>query len=267
VAKTVTAAAFVQKAVELAKLHPPIPYVLGGRARAGTDCSNLIRLILKELGASDIQAGSNAMWASHVTNKAFIHAGGNFRGGGHLAQGVLLFMDYGTPANQTATGTPGKMDHMGIYVGPVSGLVTPDGKQADVIHASASRGIVCGSTLKNAWTHVAHLKGMIFDEGGTLGLVDMGPANPAGSLPNNPAPPKALGQGQARVITTTSGLYLREGPHTKYRRIKEMPIGAIVEVVHIQDGWANVRWDVRPGLYHTGWCCVGENGVQYLELG
>ena len=73
--------------------------------------------------------------------------------------------------------------------------------------------------------------------------------------------------GQAKVVTTTSGLYPRKLPSKDGARIKEMPSGTVVTVLRVEGGWAQVRWDVRPGLHHTGWCSIGENGVDYLVFG
>jgi len=259
----ITASAFARRAVEKAQSNPPIPYVLGGRTDAGTDCSNLIRLIIRELGGKDIQAGSNAMWDSHVMNRAFCHDGGTRKFGGYLVPGSLLFIDYNNPVAQNGAGTPGKMDHVGIYVGPVKGLLTPDGKQGDVVHASQSRGMVCASTLLNAWTHGAWLKGVDYD------AIDTGvPSNPGAVAPDHPdttapAPaPLEPGPGQAKVNTTTSGLRLRKQPSTSGAVIKEMPAGAIIDVLDTKNGWALVYYVARDGTPHQGWC-----SADYLQFG
>ena len=165
----ISASAFAHIAVEMAQLNPPIPYALGGRTRAGTDCSNLIRLIIRELGGKDIQAGSNSIWDKHVANKAFCHDGGTLKFGGILEPGVLLWIDYNNPVTQNAKGTSGKMDHVGIYVGNVPGLVAANGKQGNVVHASLSQGKVCASTLQNAWTHGALLNALDYTGGGNAG--------------------------------------------------------------------------------------------------
>jgi len=252
---SISAVAFAQKAVELAMLRPPIPYVLGGRTRAGTDCSNLIRLMLREMGGKDIQAGSNSMWASHVINRAFIHAGGTNKGGGHLVPGALLFMDYASPVNQTAAGTPGSMDHVGIYVGPVPGLLTPDGKQADVVHASSSRGMVCGSTLKNAWTHVAWLKGVDYD---TPSLPSTSADLPAQAEPGQYAVvtedtylyPAIPGPGEAMV--TKDGVRMRKQPKivdgTNHNRICTVPNGTIMPILEQHKDWTRLEYGI-----HKAW--------------
>jgi hypothetical protein len=246
---------FAKKAVELAMLHPPIAYVLGGRTRQGTDCSNLIRLIIKELGGQDIQAGSNTLWNTHVRDQAFCHEGGTLKFGG-LLPGDLLFIDYNNPVTQNANGTPGKMDHVGIYIGETTGLLTPDGQPATVVHASLSRGMVCGSTLKNAWTHRARLKVL---------AIDFSPSNDGNPQPeqvnNSLLAPRLPTQtapesGQAKIVTNDKkGLNLRKQPEVrKDNGIKTMPDSAIVDVLRVWGEWAEVRYVHWDGVKHVGWC-------------
>jgi len=232
---------------------PAIPYVLGGRSDRGTDCINLIAWAMKELGGQQVPRSSNDAWQS---NMAWTGTLAEASALGRLVPGALLYIDYRKPPGGSG-GTPGAMDHAGVYVGESFGLKTPDNRPGTVVHASQSRGGVYPSTLQNAWTHAAWLRGVAYNG---KWKVENGELGPGGSL-------SALGPGQAQVITTTSGLYLREEPHTRGRRIKEMPIGAIVDVVRVENGWAYVHWRVRPGLHHAGWCRIGENGADYLAFG
>ena len=225
---------------------PAIPYVLGGRNDRGTDCINLIAWVMSELGGQAVPRSCNDAWRK---NMAWTGTLAEASAQGKLVPGAILYIDYHKPPGGSG-GTPGSMDHSGVYVGDSFGLQTPDKRPGTVVYASQSRGGVYPSTLQNAWTHAAWLRG-----------VDYGAKSP--SPPERPSP----GPGQARVITTTSGLYLREGPDTRSKRIKEMPIGAVVDVVRVEAGWAYVHWNVRPGLHHAGWCCIGANGVDYLQFG
>ena len=251
----ITVAAFAQRAVELAGLNPPIPYVLGGRTRAGTDCSNLIRLLLRELGGRDIAANSNSMWSSHVVagTRFFIHNPGTL-----LVPGALLWIDYNSPVNQTSAGTPGKMDHVGIYVGNVPGLVARNGKQGSVIHASQSAGFVSVSTLQNAWTHGAWLNKIDYSVAGRIALPFSMPSIP-GATAQQPPPPAVLEVGYAR---TTTKLRLRRGPGTGYGVINEMPAGAVIMLLGAPaDGWVKARWCGATRV-HEGFC-----SIDYLEFG
>ncbi|MCL2811511.1 MAG: NlpC/P60 family protein [Clostridia bacterium] len=241
--KIIPAQAFANQIVSKVRT-PAIPYVLGGRSDRGTDCINLIAWVMKELGGQQVPRSSNDAWRN---NMAWTGTLAEASAQGKLVPGTILYIDYHKPPGGSG-GTPGAMDHAGVYVGNGHGLKTPDGRPGAVVHASLSRGGVYPSTLQNAWTHAAWLRGVAYGNGALKSV-------------------SALAPGQAQVITRTSGLLLREEPHTRGRRIKEMPIGAIVDVVRVENGWAYVHWNVRPGLYHAGWCCIGENGVDYLAFG
>jgi len=243
--------------------RPRIPYVLGGRSDAGTDCSNLVRLVIRELGGRDIAAGSNGMWDSHVMNKAFIHDGGTNKGGGHLVPGALLFMDYGTPVNQTSAGTRGKMDHVGIYVGNVPGLIAENGKQGNVIHASRSVGFVAVSTLQNAWTHVAQLKEQI-NYGAQGGIVIQFPTaqTPSGLAVPQPIAPPAWDPAQPGYARVTANLRLRRAPSTSASVIAQMPEGAVIQLLgDPANGWIKARW-IGETRRHEGYC-----SIDFIEIG
>ena len=259
----ITAQAFAERCVEKALQRPRIPYVLGGRTDAGTDCSNLVRLVVRELGGKDIAAGSNSMWNSHVINKAFIHDGGTNHGGGYLVPGALLFMDYNDPVNKTSSGTPGKMDHVGVYVGNVAGLIAENGKQGNVIHASRSVGFVAVSTLQNAWTHVAWLKEQI-DYSAQGGVVIKYPTPQTASDIAIPQPIAitALDPAQPGYALVTSNLRLRKSPSTTASVIAQMPIGAVIQLLGDPvNGWVKARW-IGEKYPHEGYC-----SIDYLEIG
>jgi len=135
---------------------PAIPYKLGGRSDAGTDCINLIGWAMQELGAQDVPRGSNEAWNKSMSWKGTLSEAKHL---GKLVPGTILYIDYAAPPGGSE-GTPGKMDHAAVYVGPGHGIVTPDGKAGDVVHASASRGGVYPSTLANGFTHLAWLAGV-----------------------------------------------------------------------------------------------------------
>ena len=237
---------------------PAIPYVLGGRSDKGTDCINLIGWCMDELGGRKVSRGSNKAWREDMDWTGTLKEA---ESQGKLIPGALLYMDYGN----------GAMDHAGVFVGDGYRLVTPDGKPGTVVHASSSRQGVYPSTIKNGWTHVAWLKGVEYGSEDTVSagadhrdaFGDVGAGGTVGAA----LPVVEPGEGEAKVITTTSGLNLRKQPDVKSAPIKEMPIGTIVKVLGVADDWANVRWDVKPGLWHIGWCRIGQDGVDYLRFG
>ena len=251
---SVSASKFSNRLVEIAQRTPPVPYILGGRTLAGTDCSNLPRLVIRELGGTDIVAGSNKMWDQYVSNKFFIHDGGAFKGGGFLIPGAVLFISYADTPTQNAKGDLGKMDHMGIYVGNVSGLKTPDGKQGNVVHASQSRGMVCASTLQNAWTHGGWLRG--------INYVDISVDMPDNSINGNGSssvggdastklPPRTEPlPGEAMI--RGDGVRMRRQPRivdgVNHNRICTVPNGTIMSILARKNGWTQLAY-----LIHTGW--------------
>lgn len=195
---------------------PPIPYVLGGRSAKGTDCINLIGWCMTELGGRAVSRGSNKAWREDMVWTSTLKEA---KEQGRLVPGTLLFIDYGG----------GAMDHCGLYIGDA---------KAEVIHASSSRAGVYPSTLKNGWTHVAWLKGVEYS------VI-------AGDMPISPVEP---GLGQAVVATKDTGLRLRKDASTKGAPVCEMPKGAVVDVLDVSNGWANVRYTAMNGMPHIGWC-------------
>ena len=181
----------------------------------------------------------------------------------------------------------GVTKHAALYVGKVPGLLTPDhdkdGKpkkqvQADTVHASESMDGVYGTARNNYYTHAGYLKGVGYPSQGAVppgasGLpAEQAPdAQDEGYAPEPATAPVITTPkpGQAMVITTTSGLMLRKvaGQKTPGKDM-EMPIGTIVTVIKRAGNWVEVRWDVRPGLHHQGWCAAtADNGTPYLAFG
>ena len=245
---------------------PMIPYVLGGRSDKGTDCINLVAWCMNELGGRAVSRGSNTAWREDMANTWELPFA---KKSGLLLPGTLLFI----ADPPTAKWPDGDYGHAGVFVGDGYRLKTPDGKLGNVVHASASRGGVYPSTLQNGWTHAAWLEGV--DYGNTIGAgSDTSPDNRngsgdvgAGGASGIASPTMEPGPDEAKVITTSSGLNLRKFPDAKSAPIKEMPKGTIVKVLGIADGWAQVRWDVAPGLWHIGWCRIEKDGVDYLSFG
>lgn len=239
-AQVVTGQALADRVVSKVRT-PAIPYRLGGRSEAGTDCINLPGWCLDELDARTLQRGSNRSWQQDYAWRGTL---AEAVAQGRLAPGALLFIDYASPPGSSA-GTQGKMDHAGVYVGFGYMLTTQEGKPADVVHASQSRGGVYPSTLQNAWTHVLLPKGVDF-----AGICDE-------DAPAAVVLPAQLLPGQARITTLATGLRMRKKPDRSGAPICEVPKGAIVAVLDTVPGWVQVRHGI-----HVGWCCA-----DYLEMG
>ncbi|MDR0396681.1 MAG: C40 family peptidase, partial [Oscillospiraceae bacterium] len=135
---------------------PAIPYVLGGRSPAGTDCINLVGWCVEELGGkkADVPRGSNTAWRTIMQGTWTLREAQRL---GKLVPGALVYI-CDSPTPQWPDGDYG---HVGVYVGKQKGWAADQ----VIVHASASRGGVYQSTIKNAWTHVAWMKIIDYENG------------------------------------------------------------------------------------------------------
>jgi len=211
------------------------PYVSPGtNDRRGIDCSGAWVRIYKLFGLK-IDHGSNSQY------RRFCGAKGVIAGAGDLRVGMAVFKLREWKANQNGHrdyGTaPGDLYHVGC--------VTSTGPLR-IVHATPP--MAKADTAIGNWKYWGMLK-----------EVDYGTASP--SIATKP------GVGQARVITTTSGLRLRKLPDKNSAVIKEMPIGTIVQVLAVQALWVRVLYVDARGMSHRGWCRTEENGIRYIEFG
>jgi hypothetical protein len=141
-----------------------------------------------------------------------------------------------------------------------------------IVHATPP--VVKADTKLGNWTHWGTLREV--EPAAPADNFDGTPPHTGSPVPDPKAPDteKAASEmeaaqpppGQAKVITTTSGLRLRRLPDKGGAVIAEMPAGTVVAVLRTYGDWAQVRWNVRPGLWHSGWCRVRENGTDYLQF-
>jgi hypothetical protein len=191
--------------------EPAIPYALGGRSDAGTDCINLIGWCVQELGGKkdDIPRGSNTAWRTVMQWRGTL---AEAKAQGKLVPGALVYI-CDAP---TAQWPEGDFGHVGVYVGR---------KDIEVVHASASRGGVYPSTLKNAWNHVAWPTCVSYTtktekpEGGTTTVLY-----------------------QATVTTQENALNLRATPAATAARVGTVPRGTLVDVLEETTGWRRIQF-------------------------
>lgn len=191
--------AFVQAAVSLAARTPPIPYALGGTTPAGMDCRGLVVYLLRQLGCPSYRtAGATSMWNEDCIDKRPLAQA-------ELRPGDLLFIREGEIS-----------EHMGVYCGAPG---------CEVVHASATKGCVCASTLKNGWTHAARHR-----------LIDYGGAD------------REDGDDMATeyIVRAQGGLRQRRTPGGEYMQM--IPDGTRLSVSQTQGDWARVSYKE-----HTGW--------------
>lgn len=203
---------------------PTIPYVAGKESldpAIGADCQGLIEAIVRKLGGRMSYLGSNDMWrngASWVGTIAEAKASGRLVPGAGL---LIVEQDGGEPAKYKVGGSAykagydGNASHVGLYVG----------SNPEIVHASASKGKVTSSTLKNAWTHV-----ILFADIDYSGFFDT----------------KEKKEAMFAIVRADEGstVRLRKSASTSSKAIilENVPVGSQVEVLERGSVWSKVRW-------------------------
>lgn len=209
------AAAVARTAVDMTKKEPPVAY-------SRMDCQAFVEACVNQNGGRMDYAGSNDMFRNACT---WVGTLAEAKAAGRLVPGALLFIleqDGKEPARYKEDGL-GNASHVGLYT---------DMEGVEVAHSSASRGMVCASTLKNGWTHVGWAReiGYAQEQEGVSEL-----------------------QYAATRADSGSTVNMRDKPNGKL--MVRIPLGTKVPVYARQGGWAQVGYSG-----HTGW--VDES---YLE--
>lgn len=195
----VKASDFVTLAVSFAGRTPPIPYAMGGTTPKGMDCRGLVVYLLRQLGCPSYRtAGATSMWNDDCIDKRPLAQA-------DLRPGDLLFIRVGEVS-----------EHMGVYCGAPG---------CEVVHASATKGCVCASTLKNGWTHAARHR-----------LIDYGGDD------------REDGDDMAAeyIVRAQGGLRQRRTPGGEYMQM--IPDGTRLSVSQTQGDWVQVSY-----RGYTGW--------------
>ncbi|GHU77764.1 hypothetical protein AGMMS49992_26630 [Clostridia bacterium] len=220
---------------------PAIPYVLGGRSNAGTDCINLVGWCVQELGGrnTDVPKGSNTAWRTVMQGTWTLQEAQRL---GKLIPGALVYIK-DAPTPQWPDGDFG---HVGVYVGRQSGWAADQ----VIAHASASRGGVYPSTIKNAWNYVAWLRCVEYEA-----AVEADNDSVKEEIPSvvQPSSPGGSGTGLGLVKVTTSGgvLNIRQNAAMNGKKLGAIPNGALLEVTKTQGDWAYVSFGGVSGWVAT----------------
>ena len=132
-----TGAAFAEAAMKAAEKNPPILY-------GKEDCQAFVeQSVIRAGGSIKDYRGSNDMFRNACTKVANLNRK-------HLVPGMVLFIhDFnGGEPDQYKKDGKGNAWHVGIYTGG----------RYEVVHSSATKGMVHLSTIKNGWTHMGWLK-------------------------------------------------------------------------------------------------------------
>lgn len=124
------------------------------------DCQAMIEEAVRIAGGVMNYRGSNHM----ARSAAWLGTLENAQSEGKLKPGALLFIheedESSLPTLYRGDGL-GDFSHVGLYIG--ENLLTDTDKhgkrrECNIVHSSQSMGRVCGSTMKNGWTHVGWAK-------------------------------------------------------------------------------------------------------------
>jgi len=221
----------------------------GTNDQRGIDCSGAWVRVYRKFGLK-IDHSSNSQYRRFCTRT------GTIVGLSDLRIGMAVFKAREWKADRAANrnyGTPpGDVYHVGC-VASVNPL--------RIVHATPNFAKV--DTKIGQWAYWGMLGGVDYSDNG----VPESGIPPTTLSPQSPAAQIKPEAGQAKVITTTTGLKLRKLPGKGGAVIKEMPIGTIVQVLRVEGVWAYVRWNVKPGLHHIGWCAAREGETEYLQFG
>lgn len=232
---------------EAARLFEEIigwPYVSPGtNDERGIDCSGAWVRVYKEFGMR-IDHGSNSIY------RKFCGQVGAITSASQLQVGMAVFKhrdDGNEPSKYYGDGI-GNMYHVGCVTS-----VNP----LRIVHATSPVAKV--DTSLGKWSHFGLLKDVDY---GSIEAATPSVSAPAEIPQEATTPPNGPRPGQAIVSTKDTGLNLRKLPSTKGAPIKEMPKGAIIDVLRVEGTWANVRYVDARGMTHVGWCAV-----EYLTMG
>ena len=212
---------------------PTIPY-------SQWDCQGFMEQIFKACGNLISYRGSNDMYRNACSWVGTLEEA---KRRGYLVPGCALFIvkqDGKEPARYQGDGK-GNASHVGMYIGERAYYDPESSKWCDVAHSSASRGKVCGSTLKNGWTHVGIWKAMVSPVGQHSSETSGAPHG--GTVGNG-------GIGMTPMIVqadTGSNVMLRPTPSTKGNYMARIPVGEQVMAQDRGDGWSAVEWQGMRG--------------------
>ena len=221
------------------------------------DCQALVEQAVRNVGGSMDYRGSNDM----ARNAAWLGTLENAQAEGRLVPGALLFIheegESGLPARYQGDGL-GDFSHVGMYVGE-DALTDTDkqGKQrkCNVVHSSQSMGRVCGSTLRNGWTHVGWAKeidyGVEAAPGVSLGAEIEGDSRTGGAEP-------VLGDAKSAfsaVVRTPDGnpVKLRKRASQSEKLYWKVQNGETVIVERQRDDWSLVMAACTDGVRRRAW--------------
>jgi hypothetical protein len=208
------------------------PYATPGSCdKRGIDCSGLWVRVYRTYGQA-IDHGSNSQY------RKFCGTTGELTVQTRLRVGMAVFkcrpwVDADRGHGQYGE-TPGNVYHVGC-VTSISPL--------RIVHATPPA--VKADTKLGGWTHWGLLKGVAYEDGES----EQTHGRTAQVLP----PPMQRNPGPGEATIVGNGVRMRAGVGTRFSVIVTVPEGTILRILGRANGWTQVQYDVRPGLWHTGY--------------
>ena len=218
------------------------------------DCQAMIERAVRNAGGSMDYRGSNHM----ARSVAWLGTIENVQAEGKLEPGALLFIheedESGLPVQYQGDGL-GDFSHVGLYVGE-NALTDTDknGKRraCDVVHSSQTMGRVCGSTLKNGWTHVGWAQEIDYGAevlpgvalGAEIGQEETGQAEPEAE--------KAVSSAAVRSPDGTP-VKLRKSPSRAENLYWKVADGETASIERRKGEWALVTAICTDGMRRRAW--------------
>lgn len=138
----------------------------------------------------------------------------------------------------------GKCEHIAFYMGGIGGY--------ECIHSSASKGEVCGTTLKNGFTHV--LRHRDITGRNVCDYAGCGMHDAATDEPDDGVELDIMAYG--RVSTQGGHLNMRIGPSTKKAVILEIPFNTLLPIYESVSGWHYVEYNGQYGYVSSSYITI-----------
>ena len=218
------------------------------------DCQAMIEQAVRNAGGSMDYRGSNHM----ARSVAWLGTIENAQAEGKLMPGTLLFIheedESGLPAQYQGDGL-GDFSHVGLYVGE-NALTDTDkhGKRraCDVVHSSQTMGRVCGSTLKNGWTHVGWAQEIDY---GAEVLPGVAPGAEIGQEETGRAEPEAEKAVSSAAVRSPDGnpVKLRKSPSRAENLYWKVADGETASIERRKGEWTLVTAICTDGVRRRAW--------------
>lgn len=216
--------------------HHTVQYRKGGSSLDGMDSAGFITYCLRKHGVKASYKGTNDLFRSACTQ--LIPLKEAIRNEKNVPGVILLHIDEnGNEPQEYKADGKGDCDFCIIAIDSTTAL-----------YPSQLKGALISTRIepvKGKANYIAHLKHVNYDNS---------------SITDSDRPSESVNSSSKGGVTTV-GLNLRKRASLSAEVIIEIPEGKQVEILEHGSEWCKVKYTVRSGLYHIGWCAS-----QYLTI-